>query len=288
MKRTLKLIPALIAGAFVLSACSIANTAPDQVGLHYKGGPFSSTKFANCISSGNRNIDGPADKHFFYPAGQRTFDFSGIEGSDSGRIQIVSKDNITMDVAGVLTFELNTDCDTLRKFHETIGLKFKAWMSGNDTGDGWVQMLNVYMKQPLDRAMDNAAQKLNWKDLYNNPDARAAWEDEVEKAITGFIQANGGGEFFLNFNITLQKPEPPQNLRDALTAEQEAITRNNAQVKENVRLKTKYDTFADCKKQLSEQSCIQIYAIDSGRVSVVPLPAGSNFNVNAGGGGNNG
>lgn len=78
-------------------------TAPDQVALHYHAGPLSATKFANCI--------GPSDKHFNYPAGQRTFEFQqGSVTSDSGPMKVLMKDNVEITVSGVARFNLDSGC----------------------------------------------------------------------------------------------------------------------------------------------------------------------------------
>lgn len=281
---------AVIAAAFTVSGCSGMNTRPDEMGLVYNAGPISSTEFDICVPPSHREWDGPGDEHYAYPFGQRTFDFSGSEGADSDAITVVSADNVTMSVKGVATFALNTKCDVLRQFHERIGLKFSAWMEDGRTTDGWSQMLNVYLKQPLDKAMDAVSKEYDYKSLYSDPAVKEEWEAKVGKLVTQFVADQAGGSFFCqpsyagqgecgDLALTIQAPTPPDNIKEALTAEQQAVAENNAQKQRNETARTRYDSFADCKKILSETNCVLLHGIDSGKVTVIPVPAGAGINV---------
>lgn len=95
---------------------------------------------------------------------------------------------------------------------------------------GWRQMLNVYIARPLDTAIDRAGQNYTYTELYTDPTKKAAWEQDVLEQLPGLVnrQTDGDTEFFLNFAITLQKPEPPQAIKDALVKQQEAVARAKA------------------------------------------------------------
>lgn len=220
----------LVAVAVPAFAVTSVSTAPDQVALTYNSGPFQSKRFDSCVGTSTRAFDGPFDKHFSYPASQRNFNFSGGAGSDSEPFTIVSRDGIEMAVGGVANFLLNTDCKTLQKFHELIGNRYRAYMDGEDVSDGWRTMLSVYLGKPLDTAMDRAAQKYNWRDLYNNPETKAAWEKEVVEQLPVLVdrQTDGEEDFFQNFALTISKPDPPQALKDAVTAEQTQVAQARA------------------------------------------------------------
>jgi hypothetical protein len=211
-------------------AVTSVSTAPDQVALTYNAGPLQSKRFDVCVGASTRAFDGPFDKHFSYPSSQRNFNFSGDTGSDSSPFTIVSRDGIEMTVGGVANFLLNTDCKTLQKFHELIGNRYRAFMEGEDVSQGWLNMLNVYIGKPLDTAMDRAAQKYAWRDLYNNPATKAAWETEVVEQLPILVdrQTDGEEDFFQNFALTISKPEPPQALKDAVTAEQTQVAQARA------------------------------------------------------------
>lgn len=205
------------------------STGPDQVALHYKDGAFSSRKFADCVSPSQRVWDGPGDRHFVYPSSQTNFVFANAD-SDGAPITFVTKDGIEMTVEGVANLLLNTDCEALRAFHDLIGNRYAAYMVGDQRSDGWRRMLSVYIQRPLDTAIDRAGQKYTYTDLYTDPNVKAQWEADVVAALPDLVNRQTDGEvnFFENFAITLQKPEPPQAIKDALIAQQEAVARAKA------------------------------------------------------------
>lgn len=224
MKKTAAVTAA--AALLLLTGCSQVSTAPDQVALHYEGGSFSSKKFKDCVEPSNRQIDGPGDSHFAYPASQRNFVFGGPE-ADGKPITFVTKDGIEMSVTGVANFLLNTECQDLRKFHELIGNRYAAYMDGDTTGDGWLRVLNVYIYRPLDTAIDRASQQYTYIELYNDPAKKAQWEKETLDALPGLVdrQTDGDVAFFQNFALTLQKPNPPGSIKQALVEQQAAVAR---------------------------------------------------------------
>ncbi|MFP5253769.1 MAG: SPFH domain-containing protein [Actinomycetes bacterium] len=233
----------LLIGLLVFARPSTTSTGPDQVALHYKGGAFSSKRFSDCIAPSNREFDGPGDSHFAYPSSQTNFVFDADPGSDGNQITFVTRDGIEMAVEGVTNFLLNTSCEpitigqtryeggALQRFHELIGNRYMAYMTQSGMrSDGWRQMLNVYIARPLDTAIDRAGQNYTYTELYTDPTKKAAWEQDVLEQLPDLInrQTDGDTEFFLNFAITLQKPEPPQAIKDALVKQQEAVARAKA------------------------------------------------------------
>lgn len=214
--------------ALPLARPTTVSTGPDQVALHYKDGPLSSRKFADCIEPSRRVWDGPGDKHFAYPSSQTNFVFG--ENGDGAAITFVTKDGIEMTVTGVANFLLNTDCDALHAFHDLIGNRYHAFMEDGERTSGWRQMLSVYIARPLDTAIDRAGQKYDYTSLYTDPNVKAQWEADVVAGLPDLVNRQTDGEvsFFENFAITLQKPEPPQAIKDALVAQQEAVAKARA------------------------------------------------------------
>ena len=222
---------------------STASTGPDQVSLHYKGGAFSSKRFSDCIEPSNRVFDGPGDSHFAYPASQTNFVFDADTTGDGLQITFVTRDGIEMTVEGVTNFLLNTSCQpikigsttyrggALQRFHELIGNRYQAYMTEDgQRSEGWRQMLNVYIARPLDTAIDRAGQNYTYTELYTDPTKKAAWEKDVLEQLPDLVnrQTDGDTEFFENFAITLQKPEPPQAIKNALVKQQEAVAKAKA------------------------------------------------------------
>lgn len=239
----LVVVVVLLLATLLLARPSTASTGPDQVALHYKGGAFTSKRFSDCIAPSNRVFDGPGDSHFSYPSSQTNFVFDADNGSDGGPITFVTRDGIEMAVEGVTNFLLNTNCEpltiggteyaggALQRFHELIGNRYQAYMTDDgQRSDGWRQMLNVYLARPLDTAIDRAGQNYTYTELYTDPLKKAAWEKDVLEQLPDLInrQTDGDTAFFQNFAITLQKPEPPQAIKDALVKQQEAVAQAKA------------------------------------------------------------
>lgn len=242
--------PLAVAGGLVALALLVLmvvrptaiSTGPDQVALHYKGGAFSSKRFSDCVAPSNRQFDGPGDLHFAYPASQTNFVFDAQDG-DSGPITFVTKDGIEMTVEGVANFLLNTSCEpieigsttysggALQRFHELIGNRYNAYMTADGArSDGWRQMLNVYIFRPLDTATDRAGQNYTYTELYTDPNKKAQWERDVLAQLPELVnrQTDGDTEFFQNFAVTFQKPEPPQSIKDELVKQQAAVAKAKA------------------------------------------------------------
>jgi hypothetical protein len=297
MSRTRKMLIALGAVAALLFAagCSVGRTEPDQAGLHYSSGHYSPTSFSNCITPSSRVTNGPGDKYFNYPVGQRTYDFSNAPDAEAGPINIVSKDNVELHIEGGLTFQLDTSCDPIKigsvqykggmleAFHERIGLKYKAYMDGDNFSNGWIDALRFYMGKPLVNAMQTAAQKYDWRDLYNDPAVRVAFENEVKSVLPASVSAQTGGQdYFNNFNLIVQKPEPPKNLVDQLNAIQAAKLQNQAVQQQNIKVQTELAQIRSLVKALGPYGYILYKCVtdkDANCPDVLPVPAGSNINI---------
>ncbi len=91
--------------------------------------------------------------------------------------------------------------------------------------EGWRAMLSVYVARPLDTAIDRAGQQYTYVELYTDPSKKAAWEQDVLEQLPDLVnrQTDGDTEFFLSFAVTLQKPEPPQSIKDELVKQQAAV-----------------------------------------------------------------
>lgn len=219
----------LALAALAMTGCSVS-TQPDQVALAYNDGPFSPRTFDKCIPVSKREVQGPSDVAFVYPANQRTDDFTGNKGSDRGPFGVVSKDGVELAFPGNLQFLLETECETLRQFHEKIGFRYDAYFDGNNS-EGWNKnVLPKYIEQPLQTALAGAASQYNWRELYNDPKVRIAVQEAVKESLPRFVndQTEGDKEFFKGFVLTLQVPQPPQALKDAITNEQTVVAQANA------------------------------------------------------------
>lgn len=282
---------ASLAAALLVTGCSVTIPEPDQKGIVYDAGTFSDTTFQNCVDPGVRDVSGWGDKGYVYPAGQRTFEFAADPndpsgdrtkpGAEAGPLTMWTKDPLEMRVSGVVTFSLTGDCQTLRRFHEQIGLKYKA-----DTDAGWDKLLSVYIGQPLDRALDAASKEFAWRDLtYVNPQAKQQWETKVAEYMGQFLREQGGTAFFEKFSVTLQQPQPPLKVREAMAAVQQAQEENTAQKAKNEKARTELEAIKALKDVLGAQGAVMWQAVKDGRIQIIVSDSGQiNVTPNRGGG----
>lgn len=267
-------------GFVVLFANTSINTEPDQQGLWYKAGPLTSTHFDHCVLPGTRQLTGGlADQTFVYPAGQRTYDFSD-GSSDTGSIVALTKDNVELKTSGVVRFDLTNDCEVLKTFHERIALKERAYMDGGQTSDGWKKVLHTYLQASLQRAVNEATQEFNWKELYNDVTVKAAWEKKVSELLPRFVQQSMDGEYFEKYSLTIQKPILPESLLNALQDTQTAIEQNNAQKERNAQVQTEAESIKRLVDILGPEGYNTYQAIKDGKIQIYPIPQGSGVIVN--------
>ena len=218
---------------FVLSSCATASAPADLMGVHYAGGAMSAKKFIDCLEPSNRSGFDPGDGYYFYPTRQISYEASQEKNSERGRFTVVSDDNAELYVPIRVTMQLDTKCETLRKFHEEIGARYNAYIEdGNDSSDypqGWIDLLNDVVGKPLDATVDRVAQKYEWREVWNNEEVRVEMEYEIEQSIEGMVNAQSGGDFFTDFTVLVNKPDPVNPaLKDAIANEQTKVADGQA------------------------------------------------------------
>lgn len=257
------------------------NTEPNQQGLWYKSGPLTATSFDHCVPPSTRELTGGlADQTFVYPAGQRTFSFNDSGSTESGSIVALTKDNVELRTSGVVRFDLTQDCETLTKFHEKIGLSNEAFLDGGETSEGWMNVLNKYLLESLQRAVNEATQEFDWKQLYNDVEVKAAWEKKVSELLPRFVQQSMDGEYFENYSLTIQKPTLPDDLLNALQDTQTAMEQNNAQKERNTTIETEAQSIQRLVDILGPDGYNTYQAIKDGNITIYPIPQGSDVMVN--------
>lgn len=268
-----------------MSSCSNVSTEPDEVALHYKDGAFSSKKFDSCVEPSDRQFNGPGDQHYIYPANQRTFSFTGAEGSERGPMSVTTGSQ-EVEIPGFITFTLNTDCDTLRKFHETIGMKYKAYKDGG----GWDDFLNDYIAIPLDSVLNKAAGSItppegqtrdqNWYALYTQAETQNEFEQYVVENLPDEIEKTLGEEFIKVNDVSIAKPKISDTLKEGLAAKEKARLDNEAQKSRNETVRTQYDTIRDCLDTgIGQQACTLIFLSQNGAdIPFLPVPQGGAVN----------
>lgn len=212
-------IPALAIALCAIAGCSSVRTEPDQTALHYEDGPLSAKKYKNPVGPSKREVDGPGDKFYLYPSGQRSYDATGGPGAEHAPYTSSSKDSVELATPLSVTFELKTaDGATLRRFHENIGIKYQAYYQDGGTkdptgiSDGWGKMLQFYVGQSLDTTVDRVLATYDWRDAYGNADVRNAIQTAVQSELPGMVaakmQASDIGGYFDSFAVQVQRPVP--------------------------------------------------------------------------------
>lgn len=286
-----RLTRAVIAAAFVvtvggLTACSTADTAPNQIALQYQNGPFSSRVFVSCVPQSTLQYHKINNDHYYYPEGQRTLTF-GPDG-DFPALSITSTEGQVMAVNANMTFHLNTSCQpytdaqgrhwpggVIQKFHETIAAQDQAYATdgGGEPGPGWDKVLQKYLQAPTERGVSNQALGFGWNALFTDPATKARWETESKTEIPKLVKEQTGEDYFVIDNILLQKPAAPPILQGELANNQAAHLRANTAA-------TDQQTAANFPGGIAGYTAYQLQlaiarAIDNGKVTAVPVPVGS-------------
>lgn len=265
-----------VAAVATLAGCSSVSTAPDEQALHYEEGPTSAKDFQNCVTPSSRTLDDFGDKHFVYPAGQRTYSFTGRKGAESDAVSVKTADSQELAVPGFVTFELTEDCDKLRIFHEQIGAKYRAYEA-----QGWSEFLNDYVAVPLNSTMDKAGLRENWRTLYSSSEAQTEFEEYVKENLPAEVKAAVGDDFLTIKAVSIETPVPHEDLLSGLRAKEKAVLDNEAQKERNETAATKYDGYRDCLAVLSESACVMLNLAESGDIPFYPIPQGSGFTLPA-------
>lgn len=233
---------ALVAfAALAVAGCSTVTTDPDQTALHYDAGSWSATKYHNQVGPSSREVDGPGDKYFLYPTGQRSYDATGGPQSEHNPFTSSSKDSVELATPLSVTFELVTnDSKTLRSFHELIGIKYKAYYEDNTKdpsgiSEGWHHMLDFYMGQSIDNTVDRVLAGYAWRDAYGSADARNAIQAAILAELPSAVATKMQGAYFTSWAVQVQRPVPtnPELLK--------AIADNQTQVAAAQAAKAKAD-----------------------------------------------
>jgi regulator of protease activity HflC (stomatin/prohibitin superfamily) len=234
IKRIMLVVVAIFAALF-MTGCSVAANS-DEVYVHKGGGVWEAADPKGCITPASREFQKPGDAYYAYPANQRDYNFTGGDKTDGPPFSVVSKDGQTLTVVGTLFFTLNPNCDVLQRFHDKIGNRKGAYFTEGmeNTPEGWLEVLNLYMRPALDSTLDRVAKQYTWSQLYSDPSIKdelnAAVNDKVRQLINQ--QFEGNDEYFINFSAQILQPQAAADLV-ALAKDQEINTRQaaNAEVK---------------------------------------------------------
>ena len=188
-----------------VAAASFVKTPADAYGLSYGGGPFEGNHYQHTVQPGSGlRFNGPADHWYLYPAVQRNYIISkrSDEGDLAGTdfIATPTKDKIMVEFETATYFKLNSA--KLRKFHEQIGLKYRAY-----TDAGWDRMLNDNFRQQIQTALQDLSRQYGVEELYANAEVKRAIERQIGSELQDRIASVLGDEYFCGPTYTPAAPD---------------------------------------------------------------------------------
>ena len=287
-----------LAAAASLTACSSVSNAPSEVAVKVNDGvlfPVEKT-ILDCVQPSKNDMGSPGPDYFKYPAGERTYKFSTDKDADGGPVSIV-KGNIPLTITGVVTFRLNTDCNTLKEFHALIGSK--SWNGHfayiNDGYEGWDTMLETYIEQAIQSSATAAVSQItaDYMAIYNG-EGRTELEKAMATLLPQYVESLSGGKFFTGFRIVVNKPTIDRpDILDAIASKTVAQLQNEAQQQRNTAVATELESIkqvvnvigkdgyvAYLNAQLTKQQLSLLSeAIKTGKITLLPIPYGTNTSV---------
>lgn len=285
----------ILLGIAVLAGCASVDTNSDENAVVFDSGMFGEdTTFKQCQGSNLNDYYSPGSIGYIYPTGQRTYEFDSVKKEagegETNDIEVVSSEGATLRVRGILNFTLNTDCETLTKFHNRIGLKYGASEEG--VGD-WTALLNNYLGIPLRDTLKIEARNYTARDLYFDTDgSRQKWIDAAIATLPDEIQELAQGPYFDKSAFTLKIPDvflsdDLQNQIDEQLVQVERLATIDAQgaasAAERDQMQALINLFGGWEGYIAYRNQIACEEEKPGCVPFIPIPQGSGINVTPGG-----
>lgn len=240
-KRTAAILLAFT--ALISIGCTSVNTKADQAAIAYTGGPMQGTHFNKVIQPGSGLVWlGLADDYYLYPTTQRSYIIStdAAEGdkASSDHIEASNKDGVQTYWQVAVYFKLNTE--KIRKFHENVGLKYHANFTGEDTPQGWKDMLNDTFRQQIEGTIQVVAKRHTTDEFAQSDTVYAQLATEVASGLKDSINVKLGDNYFCgptfsgkvaednneapcpDFEVVVKKVDLPQATKDAYSAQKNA------------------------------------------------------------------
>jgi len=218
-----------VAAALTVSGCTTANVSAGQTAIIVDDYIMIPTDPAiiECVQEETSTTYGSV-KVYRYPARQISWDATEDPGAERPPYVVVSNAKAPAEllVPVTVTFDLTTDCEKLKSFHREFGTKYQGWL--NDDGlpsEGWKQLLNYVVGQPLEQTLIRVSQKYTWQQIWNDEAIRAEFQSALQAELPNASKLRTNGQdYFSNFQVTVLKPEPrDEGLKQAIIAEQKAI-----------------------------------------------------------------
>jgi hypothetical protein len=278
-----KTLPLILLLAFVSTACGLASSEINEACLVYSGGVVEDKAFEQVLPAGSTNNQiGAGSDSFCYRIDQRSYIADEGDIRDIPPVTVVSSDTQQMAVEFEAYFTLNQDEETLRRFHENLGVKTDpgAW-----TPEGWSQLLSEYFRPSIERALESAALEFGMLDLYSSEETRRAFAASAVQAFRRNLDEVVGGNYFCGpshqepgdpcGDITLAVGRPTIVNAETVAALEQRQT-NQAQIEaqniENERISTQLEATREQVELLGPEVYAWLQAIEAARTTGTPVP----------------
>ncbi len=266
------------------------------IGVSYGAGPFESNHYQDVrLPSDGRFFNGLADQLFLYPTTQRNYIVSEAAGEGDVRgedhVIVASADSIPVTYQFAVYFKLNTHPDVLRRFHEQIGLKYRAWdLSSNG---GWDRMLVDNFRQPIEATLQREGRQYTAADLYTKAETLDKLSQDVGSQLKESINSKLGGDFFCgpsfsqvgndcpDFGFAFKPIKLPQQVIDSFISNRTSQIAVQTEANKVQQARQQALAIREVSKALAQAgpNYALLQAVQSGKVQFWVIPQGNNLTL---------